>query len=156
MLDPAMSLIFSLRRAFDAGTPVGAAKVFISARGTLHVDEQRDERFRRVVRTARFTRVDGGEAVPALRDVVILQWDAVFVLNGIEEIVDGNLGRPRLCAQTWQMVPEPLDELIKTERLVARLVYHLHGLGVTVEMLPGGGMRIPGERRIDGEPLVAS
>lgn len=150
-----MSLVFSLRRAFDCGTPVGAAKVFLTARGTMQVDEARDDRFRRVVRTAQFTRLDGGDPVPALRDVEILQWGSVFVLKGIEEIVDGNLGRPRLCAQTWQMVPEPLDELIKTEHLVARLVYHLHGLGVVVEMLPGGGMRIPNERRFDGEPLQA-
>jgi len=150
-----MSLVFSLRRAFDCGIPVGAAKVFVAARGTLQVEEARDERFRRVVRTATFTRVDGGETVPILRDVEILQWGSVFVLKGIEEIADGNLGRPRLCAQTWQMVPEPLEELVKTERLVGRLVHHLHGLGVEVEMLPGGGMRIPRERRVDGELLDA-
>jgi hypothetical protein len=148
-----MSLVFSLRRAFDCGIPVGAAKVFISARGTLQVSETRDARFRRVVRTAEFNRVDGGEPIPVLRDVEILQWGSVFVLKGIEEIADDKLGRARLCAQTWQMVPEPLEELVRTEQLLARLVFHLHGLGVTTQMLPGGGMRIPGERRQDGEFL---
>ena len=78
------------------------------------------------------------------------------MLKGVEEIADDNLGRARLCAQTWQMVPEPLEELVRTEHLVARLVFHLHGLGVDVQMLPGGGMRIPAERRCDGELLDAS
>ena len=59
-----MPLVFSLRRAFDCGIPVGAAKVFITARGALQVAEARDDRFKRVVRTAEFIRVDGGEPIP--------------------------------------------------------------------------------------------
>jgi len=148
-----MSIVFSLRRAFDRGTPVGSAKVFVSARGTVQVDEARDDLFRRVVRTAEFTRLDGGEAVPRLRDVEILRWGSTFVLKGVEEIAEDNLARPRLYAQTWQMVPEPLEELVRTEHLISRLVGHLRGLGVVVDMLPGGGLRIAGERRADGELL---
>lgn len=113
-----MSLVFSLRRAFDCGIPAGAAKVFVAARGTLQVDEARDERFRRVVRTATFTRVDGGEAVPILRDVEILQWGSVFVLKGIEEIVDGNLGRSRDQVQPGVITTSPRGMLLIYARIL--------------------------------------
>ena len=52
--------------------PVGSAKMFISARGSLRVGEARDDRFRRIVRTAQFDRVDDGEPIPPLRDVEII------------------------------------------------------------------------------------
>ena len=63
-----MSFVFSLRRAFDNGSPVGAAEVFLTARGLLTYGEEHDERFRRVVRTAKFNRIDGGEPIPDLRN----------------------------------------------------------------------------------------
>ena len=148
-----MSIVFALRRAFDRGTQVGSAKVFLSARGTLQVAEARDEVFRRTVRTAEFTRLDGGEAIPRLRDAEILRWGSTFVLKGVEELAEDNMARPRLYAQTWLMVPEPLEELVRTEHLVSRLVHHLRGLGIEANMLPGGGLKIDGERRADGELL---
>jgi hypothetical protein len=148
-----MTTVFHLRRAFDCGIPVGSAKVFLSARGTLLVGEERDDRFHRVVRTARFTRLDGGEEVPILRDVAILAWTSMIVLTGVEEMSDDKLGRPRLYAQTWQLVPESYALLEEAERNIGRLVTRLRQVGVPVEMLPGGGMRIPGELRADGVPV---
>jgi hypothetical protein len=149
-----MAIVFFLRRAFERGTPVGSAKIFIAARGTLMVTEVRDDNYRRIVRTATFTRLDGGEDVPPLRNADILQWTgSVFVLTGVEEVADDKLSRPRLYAQTWQMSPEALAELERAERNIGRLVNHLRGVGVPVQMLPGGDMRIPGERRADGEPI---
>jgi hypothetical protein len=148
-----MSLVFYLRRAFDCGTPVGSAKTFISAKGTLIVTEARDDQFKRVVRTARFTRLDGGEDIPPLRDVEMLQWASAFVLTGVEEMGDDKLSRPRLYAQTWQLVPESYQQLEEAERLIGRLVTRLRQVGVPVQMLPGGGARIPGETRPDGERL---
>ena len=147
-----MSLIFSLRRAFDNGFPVGAAKTFMSARGTLTYGEERDERFHRVMRTAKFTRVDGGEPIPALRNADPLVWNGqLFIITGVEEIADDKLDRPRLLAQTWQMVPEPLEELITADKKISRLVYRLRLAGVPVDFLPGGEMRIDGETREDGQ-----
>lgn len=152
-----MSFVFSLRRAFDNGSPVGAAKVFITARGTLAYGEEHDVRFRRVVRTAKFTRIDGGEPIPALRNADPLVWNGqVFVITGVEEIADDKLARPRLLAQTWQMVPEPLEELMRADRKISRLVFRLHLAGVPVEFLPGGEMRIEGELREDGQPVQPS
>lgn len=148
-----MSLVFYLRRAFDRGTPVGSAKVFIAARGTLTVGEARDDHFRRVVRTANFARNDEGEPVPPLRDVELLQWGSAIVLTGVEEIADDKLSRPRLYAQTWQLAPEADTQLQEAERLIGRLINRLRKVGVPVQMLPGGGALIPGERRPDGEPV---
>jgi hypothetical protein len=149
-----MSFVFSLRRAFDNGCPVGAAKVFLSARGVLSYGEERDERFHRVVRTAKFTRIDGGEPIPVLRNADPLMWNGqLFVITGVEEVADDKLARPRLLGQTWQMVPEPLEELIRADLKIARLVYRLRQAGVVVDVLPGGNLRIEGEVREDGEPV---
>ncbi len=149
-----MSLVFSLRRAFDNGIRVGSARVFLTARGTLSYGEARDERFRRVMRTATFTRVDGGEPLPVLRNADPLLWTgSLFVVTGVEEIASGALGRPQLVAQTWQLVPEPLEELTQAERNIGRLVYRLKLAGIDVRMQPGGGMLIEGERREDGQPV---
>ena len=149
-----MSFVFFLRRAFDNGMPVGAAKIFDTAKGTLTYGEERDDRFRRVVRTAKFTRVDGGEPIPPLRNADPLVWNGqVFVITGVEEVADDKLARPRLLAQTWQMVPEPLDELIRADSKIARLVFRLRMAGVAVDFLPEGVMRIEGEIREDGEPV---
>ena len=149
-----MPFVFSLRRAFDNGSPVGAAKVFETARGTLTYGEEHDERFRRIVRSAKFTRVDGGEPIPALRNADPLVWNGqVFVITGVEEVVDDKLARPRLLGQTWQMVPEPLEELMRADSKIARLVYRLRVAGIPVEIMPGGEMRIGGETREDGLPV---
>jgi hypothetical protein len=149
-----MSFVFSLRCAFDRGTPVGSAKVFVTAMGTLSYGEERDERFKRVVRTARFTRTDGGEPIPMLRRADVLQWSgSLFVVAGVEEVADEKLGRPQLLAQTWLLAPQPLEELVRAERDLSRLVYRLRLAGIAVDMLPGGGMRIEGERRDDGQPV---
>lgn len=149
-----MSNVYLLRFAYDRGMPIGSAKTHISARGRLQVGEQRDDRFRRNVRMATFERVDGGEAIPPLRDLQLLHLaKGSIVLTGVEEIVDGNLSRPRLCAQTWHMVPEPFEELIRVEQLLGRLTKRLREVGVDVEILPGGRMKIAGETRVDGEPV---
>ena len=149
-----MSFVFSLRRAFDNGSPVSAAKVFHTAKGTLTYGEEHDERFHRVVRTAKFTRVDGGEPIPPLRNADPLVWNGqVFVITGVEEVADDKLARPRLLGQTWQMVPEPLEELIRADGKISRLVFRLRLAGVAVDLLPGGEMRIEGEVRDDGEPV---
>ena len=133
-----MSFVFSLRRAFDNGCPVGAAKVFDTARGTLTYGEDLDERFRRVVRTAKFTRVDGGEPIPSLRNADPLVWNGqVFVITGVEEVADDKLARPRLLGQAWQMVPEPLEELMRADRKIARLVYRLRLAGIAVDFCLG-------------------
>lgn len=140
-----------MRRAFDDGHPVGASKVFISARGRFTLSEQRDDRFRRIVRTAEFARVDGGEPVPPLRNAEVLHWAGdCLVVTGVEEVSDGNLSRPRLCAQSWQLVPEPYEDLMRADRHLSRLATRLHQLGVDIEILPGGEMRIPGETWPDG------
>lgn len=142
-----------MRRAYDRGHPVGAARTFIYARGRLLVDEAMDERFRRVVRTAQFQRDDGGEPVPTLRDVHILKFGAVFVLTGLEEVAEDNLARARLYAQTWQLTPEADERLAAAERLIGRLWARLHQAGIPVEMLPRGVAYIPGEKTPDGEDV---
>jgi hypothetical protein len=147
-----MSLAFDLRLHYDRGTPVGSAKIFVSAHGTLDVTEQRDDAFRRLVRRAVFHRLDGGEQIPALRDAQLLQWSAAgMILTGVEEVADDKLDRPRLYAQTWRLVPAPYEELMRADRKISRLIGHLRRIGVPVEMLPGGDMHIPGEPRPDGE-----
>jgi len=94
-------------------------------------------------------RLDCGEDVPPLRNADILQWTgSVFVLPGVEEVADD-----KLYAQTWQMTPEALVELEQAERNIGRHVNHLRVVGVSVQMLPGGDMRTPDERRADGEPF---
>lgn len=148
-----MPLSFVLRLAFDHGTPVGAAKTFDTACGELSVSEQRDTTFKRIVRTATFRRRDGGGEIPPLRDVELLHWNGTaLVLRGVEEIADDNLSRPRLYAQTWQLIPQPYDDLTRAESHIGRLVLRLHQAGVAVRFSPGGDLVIAGETWPDGEP----
>ncbi len=151
-----MSLVYSLRRAFDRGEPVGAAKTHLSVRGLPEVGEQHDSFFRRVVKTATFQCLDGtDEPVPLMRNVDLLKWTASHVvLTGVEDVADDRSMRPKLYAQTWQMVPEPLEELGRKERQISRLVFALRRQGTAVEFFPDGGMRIQGEIREDGQPVV--
>jgi len=133
---------------------VGAAKTFISARGTLSYREESSDQFKRIVRTATFTRLDGGEEIPRLLNADPLLWTGtLFVVTGVEEVATDRLARPQLLAQTWCLVPEPFEELIRAEQNIGRLVYRLQLAGIAVTMQPGGGMRIEGERRVDGEPV---
>jgi hypothetical protein len=139
-----------MRRAFDAGVPVGASKVFVTARGTLSLGDQFDERFRRTVRTAEFRRVDDGEPVPPLRNAELLQWAGnCLVVTGVEEVTMDHSARPRLYAQSWQLVPEPYVELQRMTMQWSRLIDRLRQVGVHVEIRPGGEISIPGETRPD-------
>ncbi len=148
-----MSLVFHLRRAYDHGYPVGAAKKHISARGTFTVAERRDDQCRREVLTAAFTRLDGGDPVPLLREAKLLNWNGtVLSLTGVEEIPNESLGRVQRLQQTWIAEPEAYGELTRVEALFARAVLRLRQAGVAVEMLPGGGMWIEGETWPDGSP----
>lgn len=153
-----MPLTFELRRAYDRGFPVGAAKKHIGVRGTFTVAEQRDEQCKRQVVTAHFAPLAGQEAIPPLREVRLLNWNGtVMSLTGVEEIVDNNLGRPQRLQQTWIAEPEEYAELRRVEALLGRVVNRLREVGVAVDMLPGGRMRIAGERRPDdGEPVGAA
>jgi hypothetical protein len=149
-----MSFVFALRRMYECGEPVGAAKAHLSVRGRLTIKEQRDSYFHRVVKTATFDLVDEGEPVPRMRNVDLLLWTGnLFIITGVEDVADDKLNRPKLYCQTWQMVPEPLEELMRADRKIARLVFRLHCAGIGVQMLPNGEMVIDGERREDGEPV---
>jgi len=150
-----MPIVYSLRRIFDHGEPVGAAKTHLTVRGVPTVVEQHDSFYRRVVRTAAFRLVDGSnDPVPVMRNVDILQLtDSTLVLNGVEDVADDRTMRPKLFAQTWQLVPEPLEELTRREQQISRLVFALHRHGVVVEFFSDGGMRIQGEVRPDGHPV---
>jgi hypothetical protein len=137
---------FNLRRARDRGKAIGSARVHEVARGRLFVVEAKDETLRRVVRTATFERVDGGDPVPSLRDVVLLgckpDW---LTLTGFEEIADDRLADPRLYQQTWQLEPAALGELEQAERTIGRLIARLAQLGVVVQISPDRSVRIEGE-----------
>lgn len=150
-----MTLTFRLRRAYDRGYPVGAAKAHLTTRGTFTVSEQHDEQCRRQVMSAVFSPADGAEAVPMLREARLLSWNGtVMSLTGVEEIPNEHLGRVQRLQQTWVIEPEAYDELIRVERMLGRTIHRLREVGVAVEMLPGGRMRIAGERRPDdGVPV---
>lgn len=152
-----MTITFEIRRAYDRGFPVGAAKTHIGTRGTFAVSELHDEQCRRQVLTAQFTPLAGQEPVPLLREARLLSWNGtVMSLTGVEEIVDNNLGRPQRLQQTWLAEPEDYTELRRVEALFGRAVNRLRELGVAVDMLPGGRMRIEGERRPDDGELVTA
>ena len=141
-----MSNMYSIRLTFDRGFEVSAAKTFVATCGAVTVGESRDARFHRVVRTATFTPMPGQDPLPPLRDVELLHLTNGFViLTGKEEVVDNDLGRGRMVAQTWQMTPAPFDELLRIEGQFGRLVKRLRELGVDVHMQPGGAMSIAGE-----------
>lgn len=152
-----MPITFQIRRAYDRGFPVGAAKTHMSTRGTFTVGEQHDEQCKRQVMTAQFAPLAGQEPMPLLREARLLSWNGtVMSLTGIEEIADSNLGRPQRLQQTWLAEPEDYAELRRVEALLGRVVNRLREVGVAVDMLPGGRMRIAGERRPDDGELVES
>jgi hypothetical protein len=138
---------FLMRRARDRGKAIGSSRVHQAARGRLFVQEAKDETLRRIVRTAVFERVDDGEPVPPLRDVVLLSWKPDWVtLTGFEEVADGPLADPRLFQQTWQLEPAALAELEQAERTIGLLVEQLAQLGVVVQTMPDHTVRIRGAR----------
>jgi hypothetical protein len=142
---------FNLRRARSEGRPIGAAGTHALTRGSLHVEEARDESLRRIVRTARLEAVagQGGEPIPPLRDVVLLGWKGVITLTGYEAIEDHRLSHPTLYQQTWILAPAECDDLQRADRNITRLIARLRLAGVRVQMMPGGEMFIPGEQPLD-------
>jgi hypothetical protein len=124
----------------------------MAAAGTFVVSEQRDDQCRRQVLTAVFTRTDGDpEAIPPLREAKLLGWNGTtLAITGVEEIESGPLGTQQRVQQTWLAEPQAYGELERVESMMNRAVRRLREVGVEVEILPGGRMRIAGERSPDG------
>ncbi len=148
MLIQPMPFDFVLRLARRRGRPAGAVDRHLCRRGRLEVTEARDDELRRTVRTATFAVEGDDDPVPPLHDVVLLGMrGSLMSLAGYEEVPDGPLEDLRRYQQTWLLSPASERDLDRAIEQVSRLVGRLRELGIPVQMLPGGDMLIPGERR---------
>jgi hypothetical protein len=116
---------FYLTRLYKEGRPLPKHfTIRSSVRGRLLVREQHDDTHRRMVRVARLEVPAAArtEAPPPLYDAVLLAGNGDWwTLAGFERLPAGPLHEVVAFAQTWYLVPAPLEDLIRAEQLVNRL-----------------------------------